>query len=393
MKESGRIRELDGIRGFAILSVVIFHYLMVGDIDSWGRSRWLAPAWILWSGVDLFFVLSGFLIGGILLDQRGSTNYFSVFYLRRSLRIFPLYYLILILSLTLAGINSIRNIPSGDFLFDNDLSHWWYVVFQQNHYEFFRGRQPTSTAFLGPSWSLAIEEHFYLVLPFLVRFTPRRWIPYVCLLGIVAAPLARLQVDGWGGYFYTWCRMDALFVGAFLAFVIREKPLRALARDRVGWLYAAVAVLVFSAAWRASSDTWLPGVGVGSVVGHTCLAMFFGLIVLICVVRPESRLAAFFRLRFLRSLGMVSYGMYLMHLPVLGFVHGLVLRQSPQLRSGVDVGCNLASAFLCWGIAYASYRLFEGRLIAYGRRFSYRAGPRMGGDRERSPDEKKGNAG
>ncbi len=374
IKDDVRIPELDGVRGWAILSVIVFHYATVGRSPAETAPWFLAPVWILWSGVDLFFVLSGFLIGGILLDRRDSPNYFKVFYLRRTLRIFPLYYAVIVLSIVCSATPWLRDGPAGTFLCENNHSHWWYVVFQQNHVELFTGERAVPAAFLGPMWSLAIEEHFYLALPFIVHFFPRRWIPYICCLGIVAGPVGRLLAEGRGAYFYTWCRMDALCLGVLIATVLREPVICAAVRRHAGWLLAGMSAIVAGTIWYAFTHTWVPGVGFGSVVGHTCLACFYGLLVTVCVVRSNTKMTAVFRSRFLRGLGTVSYGMYLLHMPVLGFTHLVLRAQSPSLNEIGDLLAHALAAALCWAVACFSYRRFESRLIGWGRRFRYSTG-------------------
>ncbi len=162
-----RVPELDGLRGLAILLVIICHY--VGNANHGAVGKWqyrmLSAFNIGWSGVDLFFVLSGFLIGGILLDQRESLNYFRAFYMRRVFRILPLYYgwTLLFGVLVLAA----TWLAPGRFpVAYQDL---WQVpvhlLFLQN---FWIGMQKWPWIWFVVTWSLAVEEQFYLVAPLLV---------------------------------------------------------------------------------------------------------------------------------------------------------------------------------------------------------------------------------
>ncbi len=189
--EGNRFRypELDGLRGLAILMVIEAHYGIVRTLLAryWGGlSEYLTPILSLGpSGVDLFFVLSGFLIGGILLDNKGASNYFRVFYTRRACRIFPLYFLFVILLLAIPY-------PSG-LVFPADevlLPSWTYLTFTQNIVMAKDGI--VGAGLLGPTWSLAIEEQFYLVLPLLIWFVPRGKLVHLVIGLILLAMLSRL---------------------------------------------------------------------------------------------------------------------------------------------------------------------------------------------------------
>ena len=154
-----RIPELDGIRGLAIVSVLIWHY-GVGQIVSEPHSILnyaLRMLGFTWSGVDLFFVLSGFLIGGILLDNKGSKDYFKIFYIRRICRIFPLYFLWLALfaaiSYGAAYFVVANRLHQIDWLFQNSMPMWSYLTFTQNIAMAFKG--DFGANWLGVTWSLA----------------------------------------------------------------------------------------------------------------------------------------------------------------------------------------------------------------------------------------------
>ncbi len=166
-----RIKELDGIRGAAILFVLAYHYFSNGaGINNPIGRQFLKLFSIGWSGVDLFFVLSGFLIVGILLDAKSSNNYFSSFYIRRALRILPLYYLLLTLFLILPIF------ISNDGIFKLTFPFWSYLLFIQN---LFMIKFDLGTSWLGVTWSLAIEEQFYLLLPILVWKLDKKRLVYI----------------------------------------------------------------------------------------------------------------------------------------------------------------------------------------------------------------------
>jgi peptidoglycan/LPS O-acetylase OafA/YrhL len=189
-KLKSRIPELDGIRGLAILLVLIEHY--ISDAPHLNLARWqayaLIPFRLAWSGVDLFFVLSGFLIGGILIDARGATNYYATFYARRVHRIFPLYYLWFLLFLIGLPLSSTVNEGSGRMLFNRDLPIWSYPIFFQNFAMSLR--RGTGPMWLGITWSLAVEEQFYVILPWAIRKLSNRGILRLAGAAIIVAPRA-----------------------------------------------------------------------------------------------------------------------------------------------------------------------------------------------------------
>ena len=227
-KLKGRIPELDGIRGLAILLVLIEHY--ISDAPHLNLARWqayaLIPFRLAWSGVDLFFVLSGFLIGGILIDARGATNYYATFYARRVHRIFPLYYLWFLLFLIGLPLSSNMNAGSVRMLFNRDLPIWSYPIFFQNFAMSLR--RGTGPMWLGITWSLAVEEQFYMILPWAIRKLSNRGILRLAGSAIIVAPVLRVALLRSGSgplapYTLLPCRADALGFGVLIAVVVRNK--------------------------------------------------------------------------------------------------------------------------------------------------------------------------
>ena len=190
----GRIPELDGLRGIAIGMVLLHHYFFqpIEAPPSTFLSYLQAAARLGWSGVDLFFVLSGFLIGGILLDARQSTNYFRVFYTRRFLRIIPIYCVFLLLVLALSALGTFGLTSDFSWMFDKRLPWLPHFLFLQNFW------MALTTNFgalgLGVSWSLAVEEQFYVTLPPLVRFLSLRNLAFALAAGILFAPISRITL-------------------------------------------------------------------------------------------------------------------------------------------------------------------------------------------------------
>jgi len=211
-----RLPQLDAIRGVAIL-LVIFHNqgtkypsLHLGTLFANG-----------WMGVDLFFVLSGFLITGILLDTKHSENYFKNFYVRRCLRIWPLYYSVILFMFVIVPFLRPSE-AQAHALFERSSPWWSYLLFLQN----FLVSNPTgAAASLGVTWSLAIEEQFYIVWPWVVRYCSATQLRRIAVGVMCLSPALRLSVSVYGVDLYsnTFCRLDGLMAGALLALLVRSE--------------------------------------------------------------------------------------------------------------------------------------------------------------------------
>ena len=314
---STRIPALDGFRGIAILWVLVhnsmyFHFPMAhgvtqiaGVISGTG-----------WIGVQMFFVLSGFLITGNLLDSQQASNYYSAFYGRRVLRIFPLYYLTLLGVLVLAPHLSSAS-PAGTF----GTQIWlWVFLFNWVH--------PLGFPNFGLAhfWSLAVEEQFYLVWPFAIR---RMTLPTVVKTGVIIAGLALLARIGmrWAGvdptvvYEYTVCRMDALALGAVAAAIVRMPEVMARVRERARLLIPAALLLGLIGA--ILTRVYPRDTLASQTVGYSILAVVFALVLLACTLETGKANLAVQRVLswpVLRSVGKYSYAMYVLHATVEHFI-------------------------------------------------------------------------
>ena len=227
-----RIIELDGIRGVACLLVICHHYF-TGIIDHElpiyisGLIKILSIFFL--SGVDLFFVLSGFLVGGIIIDNYRKTNFLKVFFIRRVCRIFPVYFLLIFsfgFGLYFFGDSEILN----HWLINKPHSLWTYLTFTQSY---FMGIENFSGAkWVAVSWSVSVEEQFYLIVPFIFILAGAKRSLKILLLGLIIAPFLRHYFNSefgfYAGYMFFPGRMDTIFWGVLLAFVFRSMKWREL---------------------------------------------------------------------------------------------------------------------------------------------------------------------
>jgi len=367
--DKGRVAELDGIRGIAILLVLVLHYIPC-EITPPPLFRWL---FLTWSGVNLFFVLSGFLIGGILLDHRDAPNYFSVFYRRRICRILPIYVLWLVLYLVVRmlplPIGSVR-----EWLFAGDFPFWSYATFTQNFLqEKYAAWGPN---WLAITWSLAVEEQFYLLLPLIVRFTPVRRLPLVMAPLIVAAPFARALLasgpafDNPRGHALLICQADALLLGVLCAWFVRQPN----GEERVARAAPLLRILPLACGGFAVLTAYVPPALRTRVIMESLLAVAYASLILLAVYVPRSPFGRLARVTWLRKLGIIAYGTYLIHQAVSGLVFGFARRHPPYILGGSDVLLVIASLAITIAVAAISWRWFEKPIVDFGRRWRYSIG-------------------
>lgn len=321
---------------------------------------------LAWAGVDLFFVLSGFFIGGILIDHRDSPRLARVFYVRRALRILPLCYVTLVVALTLASADWGVSPP--------DFAPWVYGLFLsnfalalQNHWEAF---------LLSVLWSLAVEEQFYVIAPWVVRAISPARLP-VLLLGLILSALLLRAGLKWqypdlqvAIHVLTPLRMDALAWGALVAWAVRAPEARAFfARLQSTWLFwlgCCAALLLALTATRSS-----PGSTLQSYLGYTVVSISFALLVAITVTVRPKLLNRFLALPALTHLGRHSYFVYLWHVLIgLNVIRWL---GGPDFVLNTPTGLLVVfgSIAATWLAAVISWKYFEAPLLKLGHRTGY----------------------
>ncbi len=371
--------QLDGLRGIAVLIVVEYHYRIVPTILAWASGRlsdYLGPLVTLGqTGVDLFFVLSGFLLGGILLDNKRASNYFIVFYARRICRIFPLYFLLLMLLFFVIPVP--RDFVLGT-PYHERLPSWTYVTFTQNVAMAQEGSW--GYAWLTPTWSLAVEEQFYLILPLLIAFVSRDRLPYL-LAGLVLLGLpSRLAVlafhpqPDFAAQYLLPCRgMEALFLGIMCAWAVRNESCLAFLQAHLKLVYAAVAVLATSVLvlgpYSFQPDT--PATYFPQSYGFTLMALLYTCILLVAVTEEQGLISFVTRNQLLGKIGVISYGVYLLHLPVQGLLFWYLPGVEPT-GSRIHFLITLNALLLTVALAYVSWNYFEKKIVKWGHSFSYK---------------------
>ncbi|MDP9148717.1 MAG: acyltransferase [Myxococcota bacterium] len=379
----GHMAPLDGLRGLAILMVMAFHFAWVAPPRGLPAKLFVFLGSFGWAGVDLFFVLSGFLITGILLDSKPGPSYFRNFYARRVLRIFPLYYGVLLVTLVVLPRLISYDTPELKALLAAQGWLWLYSANVSVAIEHGRWVWNADWLRLGMLWSLAVEEHFYLVWPLLVFVSSRKAMLRASVAIIVALPLLRAAM--WAGgvapdtiYCLSIFRVDALAFGGLLALVVRDPALYTRVRPlatRVGGLGLLI-VLGLTARARWFTHLAEPV----QVVGFSALAMLFGSVLLAAVsAPPTSLLRRALTRRELVFCGKYSYGAYMLHellRPALvrAFPPAVFERVTGSELAGfcLHALCGTAATF---ALAVASFELFERRFLGLKRFFEYRPAP------------------
>jgi len=344
-----RILALDGVRGIAVLGVIVAHGLSPIQTESPWADFLKALLSFGTYGVDLFFVLSGFLITGILLKNHGAGNLLKVFWIRRIARIMPLYVAFLVIMYSVCAFFIPENMPK--------VPGWAYFFYLQNFF-LAGGAAPSSFGF-DITWSLVIEEHFYLLFPFLIALSPRKYHLRIILAGCCMGLPMRLLVHPWLESHFHLVRLNSLFLtgrldqlcgGALLAYVVYAGiplPKR---------LFSPVAVI---AAWTLVGMLFVLKARehlITGIAGVLTLGMLIGSGCPVCV--------RFFESRVLRFFGRISYALYLFHSPLFWYSHHYFTGMASFL--GV-----LFAAILAIGLAWISTRYFEEPLLEKARQYRY----------------------
>jgi peptidoglycan/LPS O-acetylase OafA/YrhL len=338
-KTKAYIPQLDGLRAFAVVFVLVAHGLY-SEIPSLQKFTDFGA-----TGVLIFFVISGFLISRILIRSKGTPNYFFNFYARRGLRIWPLYYVVLAMSFAIWKFGPPQpSVTSG-------IHGWVYLTYLQN---LIYGHQAVPAG-LGPTWTLAVEEQFYLAWPLIVYFSSKRTLRWLSFILIVGAPIVRFAkyFDSWN----TLCHLDALAFGALIA-CEGFNPNRWLKISRYG-----VFLLPLGMYLQVSSTGW-----VGRFSGNL-FQVYGGAALVYLTIQTFTLAGSVFADSVLRYTGRISYGIYLFNVPVFDGL-GYVLK---GIRHSTSITTHilflLIGSLLTIGVAALSYSVFETPLLRLKKYF------------------------
>jgi peptidoglycan/LPS O-acetylase OafA/YrhL len=352
-----RIPGLDGLRGMAILTVMIYHMTLLipnNVIDS----GWVAIASVGWCGVDLFFVLSGFLISTILLESKTQDNFLRNFWMRRVLRIFPLYYAVVVFSLLILPLFDHPKISNFSRIQGDEI---WYWTFLSNYSIAHAGE--FRHGILDISWSLAIEEQFYLLWPLLILITDRKQFAKLCVGIFIVSIVAKIILMSKGTnlvatYVVTPARMEGLAFGGLAAVVVRDIDKETLHGFSKNLTLISTALLLILFTYFGGLDWTSREV---QLLSLPLFAILFTSILLVTLTASEhSSLLKILNNRILISFGKYSYAMYLFHLPLRALVRDTLYgpvdfitvagsRLPGQILFYViSIGITLLAAWLSW---------------------------------------------
>ena len=371
----GHLPALDGLRGLAVAMVLVFHF--VGQMLPTNAVERAIVAVTKHGllGVDLFFVLSGFLITGLLYEAHNKPHYLRNFYMRRVLRIFPLYYGVLALVFFVAPLIPLLRGATLDYLLDRQAWAWLYGI---NVY--LAGHEEWSFSYLNHFWSLCVEEHFYLFWPFVVLLLARRPRALIAVslaisLGAMSARVigVSLGLSWWTTVVLTPFKLDGLALGAFLAVMVRQP-------GGLDWLVRAMpriaavvgGLLVVSFVWTVLVSR--EGLEVVGSIRAALFQILLACVLLGVLIAPKlSAVSRVFCSRFMVFLGTYSYGLYVYH----HFISYYLASNRTELELAQWLGSHgLAVALqatlgisISVVLAYLSYELFEKRFLGLKHRF------------------------
>jgi len=349
-------KNLDGVRAIAALMVMFFHFFngviadtkflqIISKISIFGQT-----------GVSLFFVLSGFLITRILLYSKEDKHYFRNFYLRRSLRIFPLYYMYLFICFFIVP----YLFSTGGSSIKQQLYYYFYL---QNFASTFDWSGWITPLGLGHFWSLAVEEHFYLFWPFVIYFVSEKNLKKVIISVIFTAFLLRVIMvnEGLNVFYFIFTRFDSLAIGALLALIEIRYSFKTIKSYK---FLVLVAVLLVPTIF-----IWINFTGEGNNILQVCKYLllsftYFSMIGFILTLNSNNVLNKILKSSFFTFTGKISYGLYVYH-PLVFYFSGIYLNSNSLF---IDIITHFGLTYL---VSSISYYMFEIKFLKLKKYFDY----------------------
>jgi peptidoglycan/LPS O-acetylase OafA/YrhL len=354
-----RVANIDALRGLAIICVLQYHLFWIS-----GAYGWLGVPPLIqdilaygWAGVDLFFVLSAYLLTNNLQRHADTPRLASAFYKRRALRILPLYWLLLLAGFSLNAVWLAGGGSPDAWLWASHYSLWTYLLFLQN---WICGIDAAHVAqFYAPTWSLAVEEHFYLILPLFATRLSRRGLSLLAISWIVLAPLIRLalttEVNGIAPYVWTVGRLDSFGWGMLLAIAPRLRSNEIFVRSPILTLTVASLLGSCIAVFFPSG----PGPAHDGLVGITTMALLSAIAALVSISSDGHRFSRRIAAKALTWCGQRCYSLYLLHMPTVGLSFLLLGQPAPGVY---NLASFITTCFACVFIlllADVTYRRVE----------------------------------
>ncbi|MEO5943126.1 MAG: acyltransferase [Ferruginibacter sp.] len=359
-----RIKQIDGFRAIAILLVIAFHYIdnQVVELNSKISVIIYKLASFGWIGVDLFFVLSGFLIGSILLINKTSPNLFKTFFIRRFLRIVPNYYLLIILFVIILALPYFKedNFIGGS----NVIPLWSYVVLVHNLY--MATMHTMGNEVMSVTWSIGIEEQFYILFPFIIVFVKDKLLPYLLVFIILLAIVFRSFCNHWiPAYVLLPCRMDAISFGILVAWLNINYNISLIVKKYYLAILTCIAIVI-----GACFFLYLKYQGMG-ITRNSLFAFVFSCLIIIALGKPNSYYSKILSNRLFAWIGKISYSLYLFHYLIIGIVNNIGGRFFNTHEINTRIGLAIASFFLSLLFSWIVYTFLEKPTVALGKRFNY----------------------
>ncbi|EFX3898369.1 acyltransferase [Salmonella enterica subsp. enterica serovar Techimani] len=341
------IQQVDGLRAFSVLGVMLYHL----GIPGFGMG---------WLGVSFFFVLSGFLITRILIETKESENFFSNFYIRRSLRIFPLYYLyilVVFIYCSCLGIQGTQNWLYYIFYVQNYTMAW-------NNFLYVPGQE------FGHTWSLAVEEQFYLLWPLVMFFCNKKWIFISAIILSCVAITSRFYLAEYTSivsFAPLFSAMDTLLIGAIIAVIsVNQNVMKVISCSLLAvglfWFIAVVKFGVLIYGWHTGPEIANQSLYLSSNM------LFAGVI---GIIASGVFKAKFLTIAPLIYLGKISYGLYLWHPFAIQIVDSLQYRGHFLWVTGPMV--DVSKLALTVAISSISFKYFELPFLKLKDHFTKRA--------------------
>lgn len=356
-----RIKSLDGLRGIAVFIVILFHLVnnsyQSSKLDNLNHIEIfiMKITYFGWAGVNLFFVLSGFLIGTILISHKHANNYFKVFYSRRFLRILPVYLFFIVVYLVFKYFLFNESL----ILFQKPIPITAYFLLVQNFFMSNLGSFGPNA--LTPTWSLAVEEQFYLIIPVIIYFTNRKQLIAIAIFCIFFAQYHRICASNWyQEYTHFLSRMDAPFLGILLA-IGREDKTNAFSFFKQWYTKLVLFLLLILLYWYNHS------------FNHLLISFVFLLILDWSIDLDEnSFFYGFLTRKWILLVGKYSFFIYLFHQLLNGIMFAIFQNNSnPNLDSAYSYFLEILSFGLTFFLAHVSFVFFESKLINFGHTIRY----------------------